>query len=302
MKVISQCWRVGRSWLSGSRTSRPADGRMPFMDHIRELRSRLIKSVLVILVCAVIFYFAFYERVIDFLITPTCGLDVSGVGNNPQCSAPVISGLLSAFSLKLKFSLAGGLLLASPVWLYQVWAFIAPGLHQREKRYTVAFVAAGVPLFCSGAGLFYLILPRALNVLASFVPGKASFQLLLDDYLTVLLRMVLVFGFAFELPLVLVLLNIGGVLSAARMAGWWRWMVLGIFVFGAVATPTGDPGTMTLLAIPVCLLYLAAVILAKLNDRRRGRRAAADPNAQLSDDEASIIDPRPSPLDEDDDR
>jgi sec-independent protein translocase protein TatC len=156
-----------------------------------------------------------------------------------------------------------------------------------------------VPLFVAGAALSYWILPRAVKLLLTFTLNDVSNALSPDTYFGFVLRMVVVFGLAFELPLILLLLNVSGVLSAERMAGWWRMMVFGITVFAAVATPTPDPLTMLTLAAPMWVLFFLALGLAWLNDRRRARRAPAD--AALSPDEASVIDTRPSPLDDRDD-
>jgi sec-independent protein translocase protein TatC len=293
------------SQIVGGRRSkgrRPVDdeGRMPFIEHVRELRSRLFKSVLAVVATTVIAYF-FYKQLFDFLTGPACHIKVRGVGQG-SCPVLVFHGVLSPFSLQLKVSLAVGLLAASPIWLYQLWAFLAPGLHRNEKRYTVAFVATGVPLFLAGTALCYVLLPKALQILlGGFTPGQASNSLDPNEYLMFVIRMALVFGLSFELPLILLMLNFVGILSAKRMLGWWRMMVLGIAVFAAVATPTGDPLTMSILAVPMVALYFGAVLLAALNDRRRGRRELESGYGQVSDDEASVVDTRPSRLDDMDD-
>jgi sec-independent protein translocase protein TatC len=265
---------------------------MPLVEHLRELRNRLVKSLLAILVVTAVAMF-FYNDIAKFLIAPACDLDVTGVGNG-ECQAVTQTGVLNPFSLMLKVSLATGVVVASPIWLYQLWAFLAPGLHRHEKKYSLAFVATGVPLFAAGAWFSYLILPNALDVMLNFTPGDVSNNVPLDDLLDFIVRLVLVFGFACELPLVFVMLNFVGIVSARQMISWWRWVVMGIFVFGAVATPTTDPLTMTLLSVPVTVLYLLAIAIAWVNDRRRGRRRARDlGGADLPDDEASELDHRP---------
>jgi sec-independent protein translocase protein TatC len=276
---------------------------MPFMEHLRELRTRLFKSVIAI-VLATIVAFIFYRDIGSFLMEPLCKVrDISGVGNQEGCAngALVTSGIIAPFSLSLKISLSAALIAASPIWLYQLWAFLAPGLHRHERRYTYAFVATGIPLFLAGAALSYIVMTKALQLLLNFTFDESANSITTDEYLTFVLRMVLVFGLSFELPLVLMLLNIAGVLSATKMLSWWRPMVFGIVVFAAVATPTGDPGTMAMLAAPMSLLFFLALGLAWLNDKRRERRRRNDPDAQLSPDEAAVIDSRPARLDDLDD-
>jgi len=244
------------------------DGRMPLVEHLRELRSRVIRAMLAILAGAGV-ALAFYEPIINTLISPVCpeGLQAAG-----QSCPLAVMDILGPLSLQLKVSLFGGLALSSPFWLYQLWAFLAPGLHRSERRWTYAFVATGVPLFLGGGALSYVLLPIAVKFLLGLTPGELENLIPVDHYLSFVLRMLLVFGLAFELPLVLVVGNLAGVLSGRRIASWWRAMVLGIFVFSAVATPTGDPLTMAALALPVCLLYAAAVVITLLVDRSRGRR------------------------------
>ena len=203
------------------------------------------------------------------------------------------SGVLSPLTFVLKISLFAGLILASPVWSYQLWAFVAPGLYKNEKRYGLAFVASGVPLFLAGAWLCYWLMPKALSVLIGFTPARFSNGFQGPEYLDFFIRMILVFGLSFQLPLLLVMLNLLGVLSAHRMARMWRGIVFGIFVFAAVATPTTDMITMVLLALPMCALFVLALGVVFLNDRRRARRAAADPDSRLSPDEASRLDLTP---------
>jgi sec-independent protein translocase protein TatC len=210
-----------------------------------------------------------------------------------------VSGLMGGFSIALKVSLMAGVVGSSPVWLYQLWGFLAPGLHRNEKRYTLAFVGAGVPLFLGGAVLAYEILPQTARIMIGFVPDDTTNLLPLDDFLDLVVRMIIVFGLAFELPLVLVLLNFTGLVSGKRMLGWWRGMVIGITVFAAVATPTGDPLTMSLLAAPIVLLYFLAMGICFFNDSRRARRRAADPDFGLDPDEASSLDHIPEQIDAD---
>ncbi|GHB63336.1 Sec-independent protein translocase protein TatC [Streptomyces cirratus] len=274
-----------------------AEGRMPLVEHLRELRNRLMKSVLAILVITVVAAF-FYKHLIDFMLKPMldsvgCTNGVVSQRNGRPCADMTVNGLIAPFSIALKVSLTAGVVLSAPVWLYQLWAFVAPGLHSHEKKYAVGFVAAGAPLFAAGAVLAYKILPQTAMILLEFTPENARNLLPVDDYLDLVTRMVVVFGLAFELPLLLILLNFTGVLTAKRLASWWRIMVLGITIFAAFATPTGDPLTMMSLAAPIIGLYFIALGLCLINDRRRKRR---NPDAGLDDDEASVLDLTPAPI------
>ncbi|MFE9391305.1 twin-arginine translocase subunit TatC [Streptomyces sp. NPDC006784] len=271
------------------------EGRMPLADHLRELRNRLMKSVLAILVVTIV-AMVYYKQIADFLMHPVresvgCSKGFGEAAKEGEnCAEIVISGLIEPFTIMLKVSLTAGVVIASPIWLYQLWGFLAPGLHRHEKRYARAFVGAGVPLFLAGAYLAYRILPKAAKTLVDFTPDGAGNLVPLDKFLDIITRLVIVFGFAFELPLLLVLLNFGGVLTGRRLLGWWRGMVVGITVFAAVATPTGDPLTMCALAAPIVLLYFSAVGICLFNDRRRARR---DPDAGLDDEEAAPLDLTP---------
>lgn len=268
------------------------EGRMPLAEHLRELRNRLMKSVLAILVVSIV-AMVYYKEIAEFLMGPvrdsvgcTKGFG-EAAGERETCAEITINGLVAPFTIMLKVSLTAGVVVASPVWLYQLWGFLAPGLHSHEKKYARSFVGAGVPLFLCGAYLSYLILPNAAKTLLDFSPGGTGNLIPLDDFLDIVTRLVIVFGLAFELPLLLVLLNFGGVVTGSQLLGWWRAMTLCITVFAAIATPTGDPLTMLALAAPIVLLYFGAVGVCLLNDRRRVR---ADPYAGLDDDEASALD------------
>jgi len=276
------------------------EGRMPLADHLRELRNRLFKAVLAILAVTIVAAF-FYKDIIHFVQHPIlnavgCADGETKQKNGNPCAEMTVNGLLGGFSIALKVSLMAGVIGSSPIWLYQLWAFLAPGLHRNEKRYTLGFVGAGVPLFLAGALLAYEILPQTAKIMIGFVPDDTTNLLALDDFLDLVVRMVIVFGLAFELPLVLVLLNFTGLVSGRRMLGWWRAMVIGITVFAAVATPTGDPLTMCLLAAPIVFLYFVAMGICFFNDARRSRRLADDPDFSLDPDQPSTFQHIPEQL------
>ncbi|MFI8185286.1 twin-arginine translocase subunit TatC [Actinacidiphila glaucinigra] len=253
---------------------------MPLAGHLRELRSRLLKATGAI-VATTAFAGLFYKQLVDLVIAPLPGCaEGGGTPSSQRCGLIATNGLLSPFTLALKVSLTAGLIAASPVWLYQLWAFLSPGLHRREKRYGLAFLATGIPLFLAGAAFAYAVLPTTAQVLISFTPDRATNILPVDDFLDLATRMVVVFGLSFELPLILIMLNLAGILSARRMAGWWRRMIIGVTVFAAVATPSSDPLSMLALAGPITALYLAACGISWINDSRRARRntAPCDPD------------------------
>lgn len=267
---------------------------MPLVEHLRELRNRLGKAMLAVIAGAIV-GFVFYDEIFDFLKEPACELpaDITPIGQG-GCGVLTITGALTPLSLQLKVALIVGLILASPVWLYQLWAFLAPGLHRREKRWGISLVAVGAPLFVAGAGAVYLLLPKALPILLGFTPSEVANNLPIDQYLDFVVRLIVVFGLAFELPLFLALLTLAGIVDAAKLRSWWRIAVFAIFIFSAVATPTGDPLTMSALAVPMVILYFAAVGFAMIVDRRRARASTE----QWADDETSDLDTTPSPLED----
>ncbi|MFF5771560.1 twin-arginine translocase subunit TatC [Streptomyces californicus] len=273
------------------------EGRMPLLDHLRELRNRLLKAVLAIIVVMIVA--AFYQKEIyEFLLAPIqesvgCKNGVVTTVDGKSCALLKTDTLIGPFTNALKVALMSGVLLATPVWLYQLWAFVAPGLHKNEKRYAYAFAVVGAPLFLSGGYLAYAILPQTAEIMLGFSPDDVQNQIGLDSYLDLLVRMVIVFGLAFELPLLLIALNMTGVISGKRMLGWWRGMIVGLTAFAAIATPGGEPVSMLLLAGPLAVLYFIAVGFSLLNDKRRNR---ANPDAELADDEASQLDLTPEPL------
>ncbi|MCQ4043443.1 twin-arginine translocase subunit TatC [Streptantibioticus rubrisoli] len=285
--------------LKSARKKKDPEGRMPLADHLRELRSRLVKSLLAIGVVAVV-AFVYHDQLAAFLTEPLlksvgCKASFQDIAKHGEhCATLNVNGLLGPFSILLKVGLMAGVVVASPIWLYQVWAFLAPGLHRHEKKYALSFVGAGVPLFVVGAWFAYTIIPTTAKALLSLTPDHVTNLVPLDGYLDLLVRMVLVFGFSFELPLLLVLLNFGGVISGRRMLGWWRWMVMGITIFSAIAMPSPDPLSMLALAAPICALFFLAVGISILHDKRKARRA----DDGLSPDEASDLDLTPEALPE----
>ncbi|MGH3445216.1 MAG: twin-arginine translocase subunit TatC, partial [Nocardioidaceae bacterium] len=202
---------------------------------------------------------------------------------------PVITGAGTALMLQLKICALAAVVVTSPYWLYQIWAFILPGLHSNEKRWTRTFAAIAGPLFVVGVGIGYYVLPKGLSVLIGFTPAHVQNLLEFNDYFTFFTRMLLVFGVAFEVPLFVVLLNLAGVVSGRTLAKHRPWIVVGVFVFAAVATPSTDPFSMLMLAIPMTVLFMVSEVIARVVDRRRHR--IQDESSYL-DDVASELEPR----------
>lgn len=250
---------------------------MALVEHLRELRRRfLIAAVAIVL--ATIPGWALYDTVMGALIEP---IRARGGQVNYQ-------GLTDPFALHLQIAIYIALFLSSPVWLYEMWAFVVPGLTKREKRTAAAFLLCAVPLFLAGTYLAYVTLPKAVEILLGFTPQAGSNIIAADLYLNFTSKFLLAFGLAFLLPIFLVALNLIGALPAAALWRVWRFAVIAIFVFAAVMTPTPDPFTMFTLALPMCGLYFLAYGIAALNDRRRrgDRPQWAD---TLADDEPSPL-------------
>ncbi len=264
-----------------------ARAQMPLREHLRELRRRLVISLLAIALGAVVGWI-YYVQIFDVISRPIQDVVAQAAAEGRDVRL-VVAGVTDAFMLQVKVAVMAGLVLASPVWIYQLWAFVTPGLHARERRWVYAFVVLSVPLFLGGVALAYVLMPKGLEVLLGFTPQNVGNYLPVDRYLSFFLRMVVVFGIGFLTPLFIVGLNMVGILSGKRLASAWRYIIFGVFVFAAVATPTGDPITMLLLATPVMLLVGAAVVFSLLNDRRRRRNGAEPDYEQWADDEVSPI-------------
>ncbi|MBC7631754.1 MAG: twin-arginine translocase subunit TatC [Flavobacterium sp.] len=259
---------------------------MPLVGHLRELRRRLTIGVLAILVGTALGWY-FFSPIFELLKQPyesgiTDLLKTKGI----DAKIVITGGVGSAFSFRLKLALAIGLVLASPVWINQIWRFVLPALHRNEKRWAYLLTATGVPLFVGGIYVGYLVLPKGIEVLIGFVPQSVDSLTSLSDYLNFVLRTMLVFGIAAEIPLVVVMLNRLGIVSAKQLAKARPWTVIGIFVFAAVATPSTDPLTMLFLAAPMTILYFISELIAKLTDRRRSKKEPEE----LADDELSSLD------------
>jgi sec-independent protein translocase protein TatC len=279
---------AGSRLLAASRKS-DSEGRMPLIEHLRELRNRLVKAALA-LVLAMVIGFVFFHPIWQFVTHPFCSASINGhSGCRVVGDQLVVTGVFDPFMLRVKVAFFVGLILASPVWLYQLWAFIAPGLYRREKRWAYLFVAVAAPLFAVGAVLAYFVMSRGLRYLLGLSPKGVLVLPSIDTYLSYFQGMILGFGLAFELPLALVLLNMAHILTHARFAKWRRLMLFAAFLFAGIANPSPDPISMLLLAVPCVILVEVAEVVIYFNDRRRAR--IEDPYANLDDDEASPLEP-----------
>jgi sec-independent protein translocase protein TatC len=252
----------------------PDGGRMPLIEHLRELRRRVVKSSIAVMVGFGVGW-AFYNQIITQLAEPVCDLKKAQAEGAASCGSLYINGVLGPLNLQIKVALLTGVIIMAPIWLYQLWAFIAPALHRKEKRNSVAFFAAATPFFAAGATLGYFILPVAIRVLFGFTPNSLENLVKFDDYLDFVLRIILLFGIAFELPVFLVTFNAIGFLSGMAILKPWRAWIFGITLFIAGFTPSADPLSMLLLAVPLISLYFMAGGIALLNDRRRAKKFKA---------------------------
>ena len=237
--------------------------RMTLVDHLAELRSRLFKCIIAVVVGGVICW-AFYNQILDFLLRPYC--DIAG----GDCSL-YVTDPLEGFKTRLQVAGYGGIALAMPVILWQLWRFITPGLYKHERRYAVPFVLSAVTLFGMGAALAFWTLPKALGFLRDI--GGSELQEIYSPvkYLTLILYMMLAFGIGFEFPIVLVFIQMAGLVTPEQLAAGRRWAIVIIFVVVAVLTPSGDPYSQIVLSVPMVLFYEAAILIGKLMRRRRDR-------------------------------
>lgn len=268
----------------------PEDSRMTLVEHLSELRSRIVKSLVAVAICTIAAY-VLWEPIFEFLKQPYCALPAdrrfTGTPGGTGCDLAVL-GVLDQFLVRMKVAMIAGTIAASPVWLWQLWAFITPGLHPKERRWAVPFVLSSLVLFGAGAVFSYVTLERGLGFLLS-VGGEGVVSVLtIDRYLSFVTLMLLAFGVSFEFPVVMIFLNIIGVAPTPRLKQWRRGMFFGLSVFAAVITPSQDPYTFLALWLPMCLFYEVSILFGRVRDRaRRGRRDGTD---QWADDETSPLD------------
>lgn len=255
---------------------------MTLMEHIRELRNRLFKASLAVAI-GLIAGFTFADPVYRLLKVPYCNIKPPG----EDCDF-IQLGVPDGFILKLKIALWLGLIFAAPIWLYQLWAFVAPGLHRHERKWAYIFAAIAGPLFASGVVLAYVVVEKGLGFLLEAGVTGVTIDLEVTKYISFVTGMMLLFGVSFEFPLLLMMLNFAGVLTGKRMLGWWRIAVFVAFAFAAITTPDPGPFGMTLFAGVLSLLYFITVGIALINDRRKGR--GKEIYQGIGDDETSALD------------
>ena len=271
---------------------------MSLGDHFRELRARVMRITLYLALGTIIALF-FYDFLFQLILDPyNEARQMLGQGTQTQA---VITGVGTPLLLQLKLCGIAAIVATSPLWLHEIWGFVVPGLHRNERRWTRIFAITAGPLFIAGVALGYYVLPKGIAALIGFTPDGVTQLTEFGAFFSFITRMLLVFGIAFEIPLFLIMLNLAGVVSGRTLGRYRPWIVLGTFVFAAVATPSTDPFSMLMLAIPMTALFIVSEMIARLVDRRRNRVSYAD----LSDDEASDIggidDVRRSRLSEDED-
>jgi sec-independent protein translocase protein TatC len=251
---------------------------MTLRDHLAELRLRIVRATLAVTV-GVIVIMAFYDPVLRFLTKPYRELCER---RGPQFCTGKLSTLsaLDGFSTRISISLYGGIILAFPVILWQVWRFVVPGLHAKEKRYAIPFIASTILLFALGGFIAYWTLDLALEFLISWSGGTDDVTQLFEikKYISLVGLMIAAYGVGFEFPVLLVFLQIVGVLSPQTLLKGWRYAVMVIFVIAAVITPSGDPFSMLALAIPMTIFYLISVVIGLVLQRRKRKREEDEDN------------------------
>jgi sec-independent protein translocase protein TatC len=252
-----------------TKTEDAADGRMSMLDHLFELRDRIIKCAIAVAIGGVAAWFL-YPQIFDLLLNPYCDLQ----GASQDDCLLLQTEPLEGFSVRLKIAGYGGIALAMPVLLWQVWRFVTPGLYAHEKKWAYPFVFSALVLFVLGAGLAYYSLTPALEFLVNVGGEGLNQEFRPAPYFELITYMMLAFGIGFEFPIVLIFLQLAGILDAATLRRNRRYAIVGILILVAVITPSGDPYTLGILSVPMYLFYEASIIIGTLLTRKR-RRAEA---------------------------
>lgn len=242
---------------------------MRFVEHLVEFRNRLVVSIVGIAVGMVVGWLL-TGPALDAMRVPIARIAEGRTGG----ASINFTNVTSAFDIRLQMALTLGVVVSSPVWLYQAWMFLMPGLKRNERLYALGFLGSAIPLFLAGCWTGWSLMPRIVELMASFAPAQDTVFFDAKYYYTFVLQLCLAVGVAFVVPVLLVMLNFAGVLSGRTILRSWRMAILGTALFAAIATPAADVLSMFLLMLPMLALYFAAVGIALLNDRRRARREA----------------------------
>lgn len=262
----------------GTRRATKPESRMTLGDHFRELRKRLFLAAL-----GIVLGTAAGWLLSDYIFAALQGPIDEIAAEQGREAALNYTDITSAFDLRLKVAFTAGLILSAPVWLYQVWAFLVPGLTRREVKYAFGFIATAIPLFFAGCASGWFILPNVVRLLTSFAPANADALITATNYFDFVLKLIVAIGIGFVLPVFLVVLNFVGVLSGRAILKGWRIAILAIALFAALVTPAADVFSMFLLAIPMTALFFLAAGIGLLHDRRAEKRLArADDELVLS--------------------
>ena len=237
------------------RADKPEPDAMTLVEHLTELRRRVLVSAAAFLVMATVAFLG-YNWILAVLKHPYCQVAPAHCGF-------YVTGPLDGLALRIKIAAYGGLFLASPIWLWELWRFITPGLNPKEKKYAIPFIVATISLFALGASVAFLIFPHALQWLDSI--GGPSLNQILDPikYLNLIVLLMVAFGVTFEFPVLLVSLEMAGVLTPKQLSSWRRWAIIGIVVLAGVITPSSDPFSMLAMAVPLYLFYEVSIIIGK---------------------------------------
>lgn len=264
---------------------------MTLFEHLAELRYRLVICVLAILATSIV-AFIFNTHLVSLLTRPyILARDLVHETRPEMKMELILEGVSSPFTVSLAVAGLAGLIVSSPIWLYQVWAFIVPGLLAKEKKWSLIVVGAAVPLFLIGVSMGYVIMPRAVAILVGFTPADQELTNLqsLQTFLGFMIRLMVIFGLAFEVPLFIVMLNVVGILPAKMISKYRSYIIFAMFVFAAIATPTPDASIMLMLALPMTVLVIVSEFIAYALDRRKGKLDKSEDSVDHSvDDDAAL--------------